>query len=220
MGIVLIMLNIEELYKEQIEAVWTRQIAEHPETADENVVRLRYAVERYLQKKDVLFLGMNPSYKPGQWNHDGGGFYDIKAGNKYFKAIIDFCQDTLGRSNPSHHDILFIRHTDQKEVMKYMYADNYRDFIAGQLLLSRDIIRTADPRLIIVLNAAVREVFQWLFPFDWEADFDETLGAHMVTIEKNVPVLFSGMLSGQRALDLGSKRALKWHINHILNIIK
>lgn len=214
------MLNIEKLYKEQIEAIWAKQIAEHPETANEDVVRLRYAVERSLQKNDVLFLGMNPSYKPGQWNHDGGGFYDIKPGNKYFKAMIEFSQDTLGRSDLSHHDVLFIRHTDQKEVVKYMNADNYRDFIAGQLLLSRDIIRAAEPKMIVVLNAAVREVFQWLFPFDWEADYDETLGAHIVTIDNKVPVLFSGMLSGQRALDLGSKRALKWHIQQILKGVK
>lgn len=214
------MLDIEALYKEQIEAIWAKQIAEHPETANEDVVRLRYAVERSLQKNDVLFLGMNPSYKPGQWNHDGGGFYDIKPGNKYFKAMIEFSQETLGRSNPSHHDILFIRHTDQKDVEKYMNADNYRDFIDGQLLLSRDIIRAAEPKMIVVLNATVRKVFHHLFPFDWKADYDETLGAHMVTIGKNVPVLFSGMLSGQRALDLGSKRALTWHISRILDIIK
>lgn len=213
-------MNIEELYKEQIEAIWSKQIAEHPETADEDVVKLRYAVERHLNKDDVLFLGMNPSYKEGQWNHDGGGFYEIKPGNKYFKAMIEFCQDTLGRSNPSHHDVLFIRHTDQKDVMKYMQADKYRDFIAGQLLLSREIIRAAEPKLIVVLNAAVREIFQWLFPFDWKADYDDGIGAHMVMIDKKVPVLFSGMLSGQRALDLGSKRALQWHIKRILEVIK
>ncbi len=213
------MLNVEDKYRGQIEAIWSKQKTEHPETADDEVISLGYAVERQLTKNDVLFLGMNPSYKPGQWNHDGGGFYDIKHGNKFFKAMIEFCQDTLGRSNPSHHDILFIRHTDQKDVMKYMTADNYRDFIAGQLLISQDIIRAAEPKLIVVLNAAVREIFQGMFPFDWKVDYNDELGAHMVTIDKKVPVIFSGMLSGQRALDLGSKRTLQWHVRHILHII-
>lgn len=144
----------------------------------------------------------------------------VKPGNNYFKAIIEFSQDTIGRTNPSHHDVLFIRHTDQKDVLKYLKADEYREFIFQQLLLSREIIQAAEPKLIVVLNAAVREIFQWLFPFDWESDYDKEIGAHMVTIEKKVPVLFSGMLSGQRALDIGSKRALKWHIQYILDVIK
>lgn len=214
------MLNVEENYKERIEAIWSKQVAEHPETADDEIVKLGYAVERYLKQNDVLFLGMNPSYKLGQWNHDGGGFYDIKPGNIYFKALIGFCQETLGQTNPSHHDILFIRHTDQKDVVKYLKADNYIDFISEQLLISREIIRLAEPKLIVVLNAAVRDLFQLLFPFDWENDYDDGLGAHVVTVDKKVPVLFSGNLSGQRALDLGSKRALQWHIRHILNSIK
>ena len=210
-------MNIEELYKEQIETIWKKQKDEYPETAREEIVRLGYAVERVINKNDVLFLGMNPSYKPGQWNHDGGGFYDIKPKNKYFKAVIEFCQDTLGHSKPSHHDILFIRHTNQKDVVKYMESDNYRDFLVEQLLLSREIIRAAEPKMIVVLNAAVRDIFQRMFSFDWTADYDNGLGAHIVTIDKKVPVLFSGMLSGQRALDLGSKRALQWHIQRILN---
>ena len=209
-------MNLETLYKTRIDSIWSKQISEHPETKEEEIVKLGYAIERHLNEDDVLFLGMNPSYKPGRWNHDGGGFYDIKAGNPYFKAIIDFSQETLGRSNPSHHDILFIRHTEQKGVVSYMQDEKYRDFLAGQLLLSRDIILAARPKLIVVLNAAVRDVFQWLFPFDWKADFDENLGAHLVTIDKKVPVIFSGMLSGMRALDLGSKRSLQWHIQHIL----
>ena len=213
-------LDLEKEYKGRVEEIWTKQRAEHPETNNADVVKLGYAIERQLLIEDVLFLGMNPSYKPGQWNHDCGGFYDVKPGNNYFKAIIEFSQDTIGRTNPSHHDVLFIRHTDQKDVLKYLKADEYREFIFQQLLLSREIIQAAEPKLIVVLNAAVREIFQWLFPFDWESDYDKEIGAHMVTIEKKVPVLFSGMLSGQRALDIGSKRALKWHIQYILDVIK
>lgn len=213
-------MNIESLYKKDIEGIWERQIANHPDTANEEVIRLRYAVERHLNKDDVLFLGMNPSFKVGQWNHNGGGFYDIEPKNKYFKAMIDFSQETLGRTIPSHHDILFIRHTDQNDVKALMKAENYKDFIEEQILLSRDIIRVADPKLIVVLNATVRDVFRRLFPFNWKDDFDDVLGAHMVTVNRRIPVLFSGMLSGQGALNLGSKRELQWHIQQILKVIK
>ena len=210
-------LNLEQAYKQRIDAIWSKQIANHPETKEEEVIKLGYAIERHLNKGDVLFLGMNPSYKPGRWNHDGGGFYNVSAGNSYFQAMIDFCQETLDRNDISHHDIFFIRHTEQKSVIKLTNQEEYKDFFDEQLELTRDIIRAAEPRLIVVLNAGVREYFKRIFPFDWDKDFNDNLGAHLVRIKENAPVLFSGMLSGQRAMDLGTKRALRWHIQHIIN---
>lgn len=209
-------LNIEQDYKEKIDAIWAKQIEKHPETRESDIVRLGYAIERQLKHNDVLFLGMNPSYKEGEWNNGGAGFYDIIAGNPYFQTLISFSKETLGVEQISHHDMLYIRHTNQKEVINFFDDYKYKDFILEQLLLSRDIICAAEPKLIVVLNAGVREIIKNLFRIDLNNDFDDELGAYIIDIGKRVPVIFTGMLSGQRALDLGSKRTLQWQIQRLL----
>lgn len=48
--------------------------------------------------------------------------------------------------------------------------------------------------------------------------FDNNIGTHIITepeILASVPVFFTSMLSGQRALDIGSFERLKWHINKV-----
>lgn len=209
-------LNIEQDYKEKIDAIWAKQIERHPETRECDIVRLGYAIERLLKQNDVLFLGMNPSYKEGEWNNGGAGFYDIIAGNPYFQTLISFSKETIGVEQISHHDMLYIRHTNQKEVINFFDDYIYKDFILEQLLLSRDIICAAEPKLIVVLNAGVREIIKNLFRIDLNNDFDDELGAYIIDIGKRVPVIFTGMLSGQRALDLGSKRTLQWQIQRLL----
>ena len=49
--------------------------------------------------------------------------------------------------------------------------------------------------------------------------FDEEFGSHRVTHVpelKNTHFLFTSMLSGQRALDLGSRERLIWQVRRIL----
>lgn len=211
-------INLEDLYKDRLETIWNNQIDSFPETQNDSVVKLRYAIERELKVGDILFLGMNPSYKPGEWNNNGGGFYNIEPKNTYFQAIYDFCHLSLGLNFISHHDILFVRHTNQKEVEQMMNRYEYQVFFDEQLKLSKEIIQSVEPRLIVVLNAGVRNLFKQIFPFDYENIFDDELGAYVINIGKKVPVIFTGMLTGQRAIDLGTKRSLIWQIQRIIKL--
>lgn len=211
-------IDIERTYKDRIEAIWDRQIASHPDTLNKDIVRLRYAVERQLKKGDVIFIGMNPSYTPGERNNNGGGFYDIEPKNNFFRAITAFCESINGIDFISHHDILYVRHTNQKDVEILMQDNDFAQFFKEQLDLSCEIIREATPKLIVVLNAGVREIFQkQMFPSDYDSNYDDKLGAHIIDIGNKVPVIFSGMLSGQRAIDLGTKQTLRWNIQRIIN---
>ena len=48
------------------------------------------------------------------------------------------------------------------------------------------------------------------FDLDFDEDFNNEIGTYKIKIgEKETPIFFSGMLSGQRALDLGSLERLK-----------
>lgn len=213
------MIDIEKTYKDRIDSIWEKQKKLYPGTAESDIVKLGYVVERIIRKNDVLFIGMNPSFKRGQ-EFVAGGFYDMSTDNPYFQSLVRFALETLGQSNPCHHDILFVRHSSQKELKSLMKMEAYQSFFEEQLYLSRDIIRAASPSTIVVLNAGARNLFQRLFPFNWETDFDDNLGAYRVMVGKEIPVIFTGMLSGQGTIDLGSRRSLKWQIQRIQKILE
>lgn len=210
-------LVLNQLYKEQLDKIWLTQINNHPETQDHVFIKRGYAIEEKLMVGNVLFLGMNPSYPNG--HKESGGFYDITNKNAYFDSIIKFRKEIPISSDFCHHDILFVRHTNQKEILSALEQAKFHDFFIEQLLLSRDIILAAEPKLIVVLNAGARDIIQkYMFPFSWDNDFDKDLGAIMLKRENGmtIPVIFSGMLSGQRAMDFGTKRTLLWHIQKII----
>jgi hypothetical protein len=115
----------------------------------------------------------------------------------------------------AHHDLLFIRETTQENVLNW--KEKYASFFNDQLNISKRIIIKSDPKLIVVLNAGARKLFKEMFG---NQNVDKTLGARIYCLNKReTPVLFSGMLSGGRALDLGSKESLQWHIEYILKQI-
>ncbi len=78
------------------------------------------------------------------------------------------------------------------------------------------------PKIIVVDNTLARtflgkdkvgEVDIWL---DYEFKFDEEIGTYLWN---NIPVFFTSMLTGQRALDNGSFERLKWQVKRALKII-
>ena len=62
------------------------------------------------------------------------------------------------------------------------------------------------------------EVGVWLG--DWiKFEFDKTIGTYVVNEPKELKgtkIFFTSMLSGQRALDLGTRERLVWHIAEVL----
>lgn len=200
----------------------------------QNIVDRGFAIEEEVAKDSLLFISMNPSFTEDSWNNGTEKginstykipSYNAPNTNDFFQAINKF-YGGLGDNTPplAHHDLLFIRETAQKVVLKWKdkLEKNNHDFFSKQLDLSKKIIEDSMPRLIVVLNAGSRVLFKKLFeneqcnPF-----FNKDIGAYIYQIgKKNTPVLFSGMLSGQRALDLGSRESLCWHIRFILNNIK
>lgn len=199
----------------------------------QEIIEGGFAIETKIEKHSLLFLSMNPSFSNNSWNNgtDWGenAYYERPnsdapqdSTNPFFKAINKFYDDLeIYPSIPlAHHDLLFIRKTDQKMVLKWKkeLEKCNPDFFSKQLNLSKTIIEESEPQLIVVLNASARELFKELFNDDCNPSFCDKLGANIYTINGNkTPVLFSGMLSGRRALDLGSQESLKWHIKYILN---
>jgi len=225
-------INCETLFKNKLDGIWgnAKSLSSNPSLY--SIITRGYAIEREVEKDSLLFVSMNPSYsdKPKAWNNGTRNkkqsvFYDIplpnanKADtNSFFIAINKFYAEIKCSNRPkpllAHHDLLFIRETRQESVLEMNKNNQLSTFIKEQLVISKDIIERSTPALIVVLNAGARELFKDLFG---NGTFNNKLGAYIYSInDKETPVLFSGMLSGQRALDLGSKESLKWHIEYIL----
>lgn len=182
---------------------------------------------------DVLFIGINPSYDgiPGD-----SKFYtkDEALGHKYFKSFENIKIELESKYNRkivySHTDLLVFRETEQSFITNELYkSEAGLRFIMEQLKITKKIIEYLNPKVIVVSNTQARTFIGadrikkegkpdenvWM---DYEFKFDEELGTKKIINNGgfNSYVFLTSMLSGQRALDNGSKERLVWHINKAL----
>ena len=187
----------------------------------------------------ILFVGLNPSIPEKERKetmHSEGIslFYshDKANGHPYFRRFIEVAENitesTKTEINWGHIDLLYMRVTNQGKIGDLVWGkgkEKGREFIEDQLKISKrvltEIIDKANPKVIVVNNSLAREFLGleaseddkkdvWLgFQFDW----DKEIGTYT---HKGIPVFFTSMLTGQRALDNGSYKRLIWHIEFAL----
>jgi hypothetical protein len=180
-------------------------------------IATEYALPSKIVDGGILFIGLNPS----EDKSDKGerlfrySLNQEKNNHQYFNKF-----ESVGKAvglHWDHLDVLMIRKTKQSGIQNILLLDSGREFIWDQLQIFKVLFEKTNPQVIVVCNtlAAVflgaREEFgSWLgYSFEWNED----LGTYTY---KDIPVFFSGMLSGQRALDLGSLKRLEWHIKYVL----
>jgi hypothetical protein len=178
-----------------------------------------FAIEKSIPNCDVLFIGMNPSVVSGQ---DEYYHMDDKIG--YFKKLNDTCKEIkLGKWG--HHDIYPIRCTNQSKIIKAKKKCQRKkdDFFEKLECITKDIIEKVNPKLIVVLNAGAGKIFSDMFKTSISySHLDRNTGTFLIQLKDNsepTHVIFSGMLSGQRALDVGSRISLQWHIRRVLDTL-
>jgi len=125
---------------------------------------------------------------------------------------------------------MVFRETDQKFIESFLYKENQGvQFIMDQIELAKRRIEHIQPKIIVVSNALARKFMGkdrfssndkehnvWMdfkFKFDEEKGTDKIIGSPPLP---NTHVFFTSMLTGQRALDNGSRERLIWHINQLL----
>lgn len=182
------------------------------------------AIVSHIEKNcDVLFIGMNPSVVAAQ--QQPKYYCPCTITIDYFKQLSKFCKE-ISLNSWGYLDMYPIRHTKQSDVVDISTKIRQRDsFWDGLEKLSKAIICEVNPKLIVVLNAAARDVFCRIYGLTTASvcynNVDPVTGCFMVPIcierNKQIPVIFSGMLSGQRALDVGSRVSLQWHIDKVLH---
>lgn len=182
-------------------------------------------------KERILFLGINPSYRPKY--DDPFGFNHIHFEEEIFKVsqekryVYFKVFDSICKNLPwTHFDILPFRERNQKVITQYLKNKSgiINEIFIDFLNISKAIIEKSNPKLIIVSNAFVRNLFSFGCEGSKEDNiqifktlFSEDLGTHYITEGEliNTPVLFTSMLSGQRAMDVGSRERLEWHIRNL-----
>ena len=187
------------------------------------------------KNSDVLFVGINPSFSEGSINESF--VFNREAPHSYFDSFRKIKKElenkpySISDVKWTHIDILVFRETNQKHVDTIMTLEKGIPFVYEQVMIARERILHIQPKVIVVCNTKARELMGkdrfinkktnqeesvWM---DFEYAFDMEFGSYRIT---NVPelkhthVLFSSMLSGQRALDLGSRERLVWQIGRVL----
>lgn len=224
------MVNIKSEYKEELDAIWQKYIDV------DDVVERGYGVHESIIKDSILFIGINPSYSK-KYNITDKDPYFINLNQEaktrpeggvyhYFKKFVDitnYLNETRGLDLKwSHWDLLFYRETAQKHIGKIAKTERGQEFLKAQLNLSKRIIASSEPKIIVVANARARHLMKnkkSRFYMGYKFEFDEQIGTYRIidSTLNNVPIFFTSPLSGQRTLDNGSYERLKWHIGFVLD---
>ncbi len=186
---------------------------------------------------DVLFVGINPSYTNNKHETTCYRKEDVES-ISYFKSFNNIIEEIEQNDNITmnliwtHLDLLVFRETQQSFIKsRLLRTEEGCQFVYKQLIISKQIIEYLNPKIIVVSNTAARhflgkDKFErngkkygvWL---GYDFEFDNDFGTDKIINNPKIKsyVFFTSMLSGQRALDKGSKQRLIWHIGNILNEI-
>ena len=162
---------------------------------------------------DILFIGLNPSFRKGDaQDYTNGYTLSQDTNDQYFKSFRDIAQKA-GFSEWEHSDLIYIRGNHNE--ISICESDRIGEkVIENHLKISCNIIEKSKAKIIVVCDTKAREYFSKKYPLKW----DDVIGTYIINDKNselnNVPIFFSGMFSGQRALDLGSRRRLIWHIKY------
>ena len=226
--------------KSRYQSIWDDHKASKFNTAtDSHPTKLldRHFVFQYDEDEtscELLFIGINPSYKGYNSNDIESYTREQALQHAYFKPFEEITDKLNGvykhNIKWTHLDCLVFRETNQKFVQTDLFgSEEGLDFIMMQLEIARKRIEHIKPKVIVVGNTLARHLMGldrkshkekliniWM---GLEFDFCPNLGTYKIINHdflNETPVFFTSMLSGQRALDNGSKERLVWHIARAL----
>lgn len=237
-------IDLKKNYEEKVLRIWKKYKDLPIFNEEDKEYRKHPILPHVVHKNRLLFIGMNPSFRKGlkmPESEVGVGFYphNVNPNTKdipYFekiKEVAKYCETEW-----THLDLFFLRETNQKIIEQLSHK--HINFLNDQLAISFEIIEKANPKLILVCNSFASEFFGkmkkkhqaydkiWrgfdlFFQDDKNSDrkstFNPKIGTYEIELNgKKIPIIFSGMLSGQRALDIGSLERLKWQVKTIISI--
>lgn len=199
-----------------------------------------------LHKDRLLFVGMNPSFSARGFRtilkDTEYADFDMVSFFKWQNissnpSLIDDCikMENYAYQNYSqyfgrpieiakkvglewqHIDLFLYKETSQSSFMNRVRSKGkLNEFGMDQIKLFEEILVQTEPRCVVVTNATASEILREYIKDD--LSWDAGRGFHWFTRGgKKIPMFFTSMLSGQRALDRWSYERLVWHIGQAVS---
>lgn len=176
-------------------------------------------------RNGLLFVSCNPSgadieyYKEKNKNKEDVIWYKPEDG-KDTSGFLGALKEFAGESVYSKLDVFCVVKKEQKEVRGHykkhqeIYKEMFKIFVST--------VEKLEPEIIVVANAFVRDLFQKDFigksGYEYEDKQDSDYGGHNAKFgNHDTYIFFTSMLSGGRALDVGSREVLKWAVERYKN---
>lgn len=116
-----------------------------------------------------------------------------------------------------HIDLFQYRETSMNDFMERVIENENDEIVFTQfgkdsIELFKNLFEQYTPEVIVIPNAKASKIFKQLYADDLV--WNEEKGYHL--FKNNIPIFFSSMLTGVRALDVHSRERLYWHIRKSL----
>jgi hypothetical protein len=227
--------NSVQQYNNTIRNLWESKFKKAINASNKNTVKFSQPCFHITQNESPVWLiGMNPSLVKSDDKHSdiltrnskltdslieklAEDQRNMHENHQYFKTAKDFFANDVGIDdlvNPIFHDLYPVRHTNQKEFVKFL-EDN-ADFRKKLDEATKNLIDGIMPDIIVIANAKASELMQKIFFGKNEAKKIILQGETKRTYRlngKKTDMIFSSMLSGQRALDTYSRTRLAREIS-------
>ena len=173
-------------------------------------------------RNGLLFVSCNPSgadieyYKKKNVNKEKVIWYNPEDGKDtsgFLETLGKFAKNCGYEKKYSKLDVFCIVKKSQKEVREH-YKE-YKDIYEKMFDIFVSTVKKLEPKVIVVANAFVRDLFQNDFreKVGYDKDQDFKCGGHKAKFgEHETYIFFTSMLSGGRALDVGSREVLEWAV--------
>ena len=204
-----------KIYEEKIKNLFESHKSQDPELQE--IINRKYVYSQFHTGRKVLFIGLNPSFneKRAKKEEYYKSFDATNNNDRYFRRFPLLVEN---KNDWTFLDLLYIRETRQRNIENFYKREP--DFIKQQLEISKEIIKKINPEIIVVCDTFARNLLKSNM-MNFEFEFDDTIGTYRIINNpdfKDTIVFFSGMLTGQRALDNGSFERLKWHLNKVKSL--
>ena len=223
-----------EQYNQEIRNLWKPEFDNAiKSTENTNVKFKQFCFHVKQDESPIWFFGMNPSLpRPLKeiFNPDNdltdNLIYDLKDEQEemhgelqYFLKAIEFFENEVKNPKsvvPIFHDLYPVRHTNQKEFVQFIEHEENKEFREKLDEATKNLIDGIMPDIIVIANAKASELMQKIFFGKSEPEKIKLKGETKRTYKfngKKTVMIFSSMLSGQRALDTYSRSRLAREIS-------
>jgi len=142
---------------------------------------------------------------------------DEESAYGYFKPFYKISRDVMNDEHEWEHlDVFRTIASNEEDLTERLKMNSegkeLSEFGEKQFEFFHELLKKLNPQIIVVQNAKASKIIKHRLNIN-DNNFRKKQGFHIKKVNKrDVPIFFSGMLSGHRALDTGSKKRLIWHI--------